>query len=149
MKEINMKNKFKRSVVFTALGLIMVAVGFLLLRTMKESQGILETLPYILVGFGSGIFGLFLGDIISCKAIEKQPELLKNIEIEQNDERNMYINNKAKAKAYEVMIFVYGAVILTLSLMKIDLKFTLLLCLSYLFIVFTQVYYKVKYNKSM
>ena len=32
--------------------------------------------------------------------LEEYPELLKEIEIEQNDERNIEIMNKAKAKAY-------------------------------------------------
>lgn len=149
MIKIEKKNKFAILVILAVLGLIMIAAGFVLLKIIQYPQGILVTLPYVLVGVGCGVFGHFFGNIISYKTREKNPELLKSIEIEQNDERNMYINNKAKAKAYEVMIFLFGAVILALSLMNIGLKFILLLCLSYLFIVFIPVYLKVKYEKSM
>lgn len=144
-----MKERKRRAVGFTILGLILLAAGFILLKTLQEPQGILVTLPYILVGFGCGIFGHNLGGIISFKATEKYPDLTKSIEIEQKDERNVFIQNKAKAKAYEIMIFVYSAVLLSFAIMKVDMKLLIVLVIVYLFVVFTEVYYKSKYDKEM
>jgi hypothetical protein len=135
--------------IFTILGLFLTAAGFMLKKTDVNPEGIMLTLPYILIGFGCGIFGQNLGSLLSHAATKKHPDIVKNIEIEEKDERNVLINNKARAKAYDTMIFVYGAIILSFALMQIELQYTLLLVLSYLFVVFTAVYYRVKYTKEM
>lgn len=146
----SIRNKQKQTpILLTVLGLIMLAAGFILIKTAGELKGFTELLPYLLVAFGCGIFGHSIGGIIEHKAINKYPELAKNIEIEAKDERNISISNKSKAKAYEVMIFIFGGIILCLALMNAELKLIIMLCISYLFVVFTEVYYKIMYEKSM
>lgn len=54
------------------------------------------------------------------------------MEIEENDERNINIGNRAKAKAYDMMIFVFGALMLSLALMNVDLMVVLMLVCCYL-----------------
>lgn len=144
-----MTGKSLKAIVFTILGLLVTATGFILKKTYVNPEGIILTLPYILIGFGCGIFGQNFGSLLSHAATRNHPDIVKNIEIEEKDERNVLINNKAKAKAYETMVFVYGAIILSFALMQIELQYTLLLVLSYLFVVFTAVYYKVRYAKKM
>ncbi len=136
-------------VLLTVLGLIMIAAGFMLIKTVGEIKGITELLAYLLVAFGCGIFGHSFGSIIEYKAIKKYPELRKNLEIEAKDERNISITNKSKAKAYDVMIFTFGGIFFCLALMNVEIKFILMLCISYLFVIFTAVYYRIKYEKSM
>ncbi len=136
-------------VLLTVLGLIMIAAGFILIKTVEEIEGLLELLAYLLVAFGCGIFGHSFGGIIEHKATKKYPELRKNLEIEAKDERNVSISNKSKAKAYEVMIFTFGGIFFCLTLMNVEIKLILMLCISYLFVVFTEVYYRIKYEKSM
>ncbi|MCI3923950.1 hypothetical protein MO973_27355 [Paenibacillus sp. TRM 82003] len=82
-------------------------------------------------------------------AKKHNPGAAKQLEIEQQDERNLAVTNRAKAKAYEMMIFVFGTFITVLALMAIDLTMVLLLVFAYLIIIGYGTYYRDKYNKQM
>lgn len=117
-------------------GLLLLGIGLLLIKTLIEPQGLLRVLPYVLVGIGCGVFGHGAGNVISKKAIGSNIEIQKQMEIEQKDERNISIVNHAKAKAYDVMVFVFGALMLGFALMQVDMIATLLLVFTYLFVIF-------------
>ena len=131
------------------LGLAMLAFGLYLAKTSTATAGILLTLPYVLVGIGCGLFGQGMGGVIERSVLKKHPELIKQKEIEVNDERNQQISNRAKAKAYDVMVFVYGAMMVALALMNVDLTVVLLVVFAYLFVVGSGVYYRVKFEKQL
>lgn len=133
----------------TVIGLVLFGAGLYFVKTLTNPQGIMQTLPYICIGVGCGIFGHGLGNIISRKAIKSSPHIQKQMEIEKGDERNIAIGNRAKAKAYDMMVFVYGAVTLSFTLMGIDMVAILMLVLSYLFVIFYGIYYRCKYEKEM
>jgi 4-hydroxybenzoate polyprenyltransferase len=71
------------------------------------------------------------------------------MEIERKDERNIAISNRSKAKAYDLMIFVFGALMLSFALMGVDLVLILLLVFAYLFVVGYGIFYRIKYDKEM
>ena len=106
-------------------------------------------LPYVCMGVGCGVFGSGMGNIISARAMTNHPELQKQLEISQKDERNIAIARRAKAKAYDMMIYVFAALMLTFALMNISLTATLLLVFAYLLVAFCGVYYRCKYEKEM
>lgn len=133
----------------TAIGMILLVAGLYLVKTLVEPQGIFRALPYVCVGIGCGIFGYGMGNILSQKAIMNSPEIQKQIKIDRNDERNMALANRAKAKAYDMMTFVFGALILSFALMGIEMVAVLLLVFAYLFVKFYGVYYRYKYDKEM
>jgi len=132
----------------TAIGLIMIGAGLFLVKTFPEPEGIMRALPYICIGLGCGIFGHGMGNIISWKAMKNSPDIQRQLEIDKMDERNIAIGNRAKAKAFDMMIFVFGALMLSFALMGIDLIAVLLLVSAYLFVVFYGVYYRIKYDKE-
>jgi len=134
---------------FTILGMLLLGLGLFLIRSILNPQGIMQTLPYICVGLGCGIFGHGMGNILGERAMKNNPEIKKQLEIEQNDERNIAIANAAKAKAYEMMIYVFGALIFSFALMGVDMVVLLLLVFAYLFVVFYGIYYRSKYDKEM
>ena len=134
--------------VMTVLGILILGTGLLLVKTITDPQGIMKGLPYVCVGIGSGIFGSGIGNLISQKTMKKRPDLQKQIEINQKDERNIAIGNSAKAKAYDMMIYVFGALMLSYTLMDIDLLPMLLLVFAYLFVIFYGIYYRIKYEKE-
>ncbi len=70
------------------------------------------------------------------------------MEIELKDERNIAIGQKAKAKAYDLMLFVYGALLLAFVLMRVELYILLALVAAYLLLAF-MIYYINKYQKEM
>lgn len=135
--------------VVTLIGVIMLGVGLYLVKTIANAQGVLLTLPYVLVGIGCGIFGYGMSNIVSQKAISKDEHLQRQLQIEKNDERNIAIANKSKAKAYDLMTFMFGVLMLSFALMNIDMVAILLLVAAYLSVHIYGIYYRMKCEKEM
>lgn len=131
------------------IGLALLAVGLYLIKAIADPQGVMLALPYVMVGVGCGSFGHGMGNIIQRKALKGHPEIAKQIRIDKNDERNVAVGNRAKAKAYDMMVFVFGALMLSYALMGVGVLPVLLLVGSYLFVIFYGIYYRVKYDKEM
>lgn len=144
-----MKNKkIAIYIVFSAMGAALCAAG-LLIKLAPDAQGILLTLPNVCVGVGAGVFGGSLSTAITNYRIRKNPQKAKQIEIEEKDERNRAVSCRAKAKAYDVMRFVLGAVVLTFALMEVEMYVVLTLVAVYLLLVGVNTYCLVKYQKEM
>ncbi|HHV13758.1 MAG TPA: hypothetical protein GXX75_26165 [Clostridiales bacterium] len=130
-------------------GFALLAAGLYLVKRGIASPEIFKALPYVSIGLGCGIFGHDMGSIISRKAIQHNPDIQKQVEIEKKDERNIALANRAKAKAYDLMLFVFGALMLAFALLGVDLAVILLLVLGYLLVIFYFIYYLAKYNREM
>lgn len=130
-------------------GFLLLCLGLYLMRTNIEAQGFMRILPFVFVGVGSGIWGHGMGELISQKALKKNPDLEKKIEIEKNDERNIVIGNLAKAKAYDMMIYLFAVLMIVFTLMGINLTAILLLVFAYLFVIGYGIYYRYKFDKEM
>lgn len=141
--------KTKKYYVVAAIGLLLLAAGLCLVKTVADPQGIMLALPYVCIGIGCGLLGHGMANVISQKAIEKNPDIQKQKDIEVNDERNIAIGNRAKAKAFDVMTFVFSALMLTFALMNIGLAAVLLFVFAYLFVQGCAIYYRCKYEKEM
>ena len=133
----------------TILGIVLLLCGFYLLKGVEKSNEFLIKLPYICIGVGCGIFGHGMGNLIANKAISKDSNIQKQIEIEKNDERNIAISNRAKAKAFDIMTFVFGALMVSFALMGVEIIPILLLVFVYLFVQGCAIYYRLKYDKEM
>lgn len=140
--------KIGRYVVLSIIGFVIMVAGLMLAKLLPETEGILKALPFLCVGVGAGIFGSNLGAAMRNNAARKDPQAAKQMEIEQKDERNQAIRRAAKARAYDMMLYVFSAILLAFSLMQVDIYVILTLVAAYLFIVFTNVYYLGKYNKE-
>lgn len=134
-------------VLITILGILLLGIGFYLLKALPNMVN--SPIPYVLIGIGSGTFGSGVAGMINGRIMKNSPEIAKQKEIEQNDERNLAISYKAKAKAYDCMVFVFGALMLSFALMKAELKTTLLLVFAYLFVVGYGLFFRAKYDKEM
>ena len=66
---------------------------------------------------------------------------MKQIKICKNDERNMAIAYRAKAKAYDMMVFTLGAILLASALMDLDM--VAILIIGY------RIYYQIEYEREM
>lgn len=138
-----------RYILTFSVGILLLAAGIVMIKVIQDPEGMFRTFPYILLGIGSGMFGSGVGGFINQKVMEKNPEIEKRQRIEREDERNQMIQNAAKAKAYDRMIFVFGAYLLILTLVGADVAITLLFCAMYLFVVGVNIYYLNKMAKSM
>lgn len=141
--------RLKKDYIISAIGVVLLAVGLYLVKTFTDSQGFMLTFPYVCIGLGCGIFGHGMGNILSQKAIKNAPDIQRQINIEKYDERNITITNRAKAKAFDMMTFVFGAVMISFALMGIDMIAVLLLVFVYLFVQGYGIYYRCKYDKEM
>ena len=130
------------------LGLLLLAAGLYLMTAISDPQGIMLPLPFVCLGVGCGLFGHGMGDFVSQRALRNNPEKQRKLKIELNDERNMAISNRAKGKAFDIMSYVFGALLLVFSLMGIDLRAVLLLVFAYLFVDGIFIYYCVRFNKE-
>ena len=134
---------------FVIIGILLLGTSLFCIKIISDPQGIMQTLPYICVGVGCGVFGHGMGNIVGEKAIANSSEIKKQLDINKNDERNIAITNGAKAKAYDMMIYVFGALMISFALMEVDMVVILLLVFAYLFVVAYGIYYRYKYDKKM
>lgn len=130
-------------------GFVLLGLGLYLSKKIIEPEGIMRALPYVCIGLGCGVLGHGIGEIISYKALKNSPDIRKQISIEKLDERNILITSRAKAKAYDMMVFIFGALMLTFALMEIDMIAILLLVFAYLFIIAYGFYYRYKLNEKL
>ena len=137
-----------RHYVFAGVGVLFFIAGCVLLLMISNPQGIWQVLPYICIGVGCGALGHGVGEIATNRALKNDPQLRKQMDIEKNDERNIAIANKAKAKAYDAMLYVFGALMLAFALMNVDMLPILLLVAGYLLVVGIFIFYLNKYQKE-
>lgn len=137
------------SYIYTIIGVLLVATGLILVKNMESTHGLLEVLPYSFIGVGCGIFGHGLNDIANRRLIAKQPDKAKAIRIEQNDERNITLLNRSKAKAYDIMLIVFGALMVCFVFLGVDMGPVLLFVVAYLFVVGYSIHNRIKLNKEM
>lgn len=130
-------------------GILLLIVGLVLVKLSRNSEGIMRTLPYICVGIGTGMFGQGTGNLLRQRAFRSSPELQKQDEINKTDERNVAIVSRAKAKAYDMMVFVFGALMLTFALIGVDLAAVLLLVFAYLLVMGYGLYWRIRYDREM
>lgn len=142
------KNKTKNLLIALA-GIVLIVIGFYLIKTANDSHAVMKTLPYFCLGLGCGLFGYGLGEVISKKALESDPKLAKQIEIDTKDRRNVMIGNMAKAKGFDMMLYVYSALLLTFALMGISFTVIIPMMVAYLFVIRYFIYHHLKIEKSL
>ncbi|HOO76033.1 MAG TPA: hypothetical protein PLS66_12125 [Tepiditoga sp.] len=140
-------NTKKKGYLLSVLGIALIFTALYFFINFRSTENSLFNLTYILLGIGSGIFGHGLGELIIVYS--KNQNLKKSINIQKNDERTIAINNLSKAKAYDVMIYIFSALIMIMAFMNINPVAVIISVSAYLFIIFTNVFYKIKYNKEM
>ena len=96
------------------------------------------------MGLGNGI-----AQLVQRWALQKDPELARQQEIEVGDERNIRLAEGAKARAFDLMVFVFGALMLIFALMQVDLAAILLLVGAYLLVQGYAVYCRIRLEKEM
>ncbi len=130
-------------------GLVLLAAGVALAVAIKEPEGIMRYLPFLCIGYGCGIFGGGMGTLSGRKLLEKNPKAKKQKEIAEKDERNVVIAYRAKAKAYDMMFFMFAVLIISFVLMEIGIvPVVMLICAQFLILGYG-LYYRMKYEKEM
>jgi len=138
--------KNKRSYIFILAGALLAVMGIFL---GEYSQGIILVLLNICIGLGAILLGHGITNIMIEKAIKNKPNIKEQIEIDENDERNIMITNRVKAKTYDMLILIFPGLTAFLGLMGVDLIVILVFVLAFIFSLIYGLYYRFKYNKEM
>lgn len=144
-----MKQDRKDTLYIVAGALLLLVAALLLNLAPAQEQPLLQVLPFVCLGVGAGLLGQGVGQLLQRKALQGNPELARQQQIEVEDERNIQLAQRAKAKAFDLMIFVFGALLLAFALMQVDLTAILLLVGAYLLVQGYAVYCRVRLEKEM
>ena len=135
--------------VLTALGAVLLVAGLALALSISEPQGIMKALPFVSMGIGCGMLGRGISIIVSQNIMEKNPEIKKQKQIEEQDERNVLLSTTAAAKAYKMATYVFDVLLLSYALMGVELLPILMLVAGYLFVIGYGVWCRVKLEKKL
>lgn len=133
----------KKKYIEVVISIMLIASGAYLSKVWPS------VVPFFLIGFGCTLFGKGVGEVVSDKAMNKDLELKRQMEIEVNDERNRVIEYKAKARGFDVMTYAFAALMISLALMKIDIWAVVLVVITYLAVEIYSVYYRMQLEKEM
>lgn len=135
--------------VSTGVGILIFITGLLLLKLVSEPEGMMRALPYLCIGIGCGMLGRGISLIVSGNIMDKNPEIKKQKQIEEQDERNVMLSAMAAAKAYRMATYVFDVLLLSYALMGVELLPILMLVAGYLFVIGYGIWCRVKIEKTM
>ena len=138
-----------KNLAFAFLGVGLIVLGFFAHTMVTSTERGIAAVPYLLIGLGCGIFGHYMGNIISYFSTKNDEELKRQIEIEKNDERNRLIAEKSKSKAYDFMIYLFAAMLIMFSLMGADKLQIVIVVAIYLSMQIYALYWRSKFERTM
>lgn len=132
-------------VIISIIGICLVIIGLLLRQTEITTRAV----EGVLLGIGAGMFGSGASNFFMKRWEEKEPDLMKQKEIEFLDERNTIIRNRAKAKAADIIQWMIMALAYVTILIGAPLWVTLVTVLVFLMKNILEVYFMTKFQKEM
>ena len=145
---MNNKNIIK-DISLTFLGIGLIALGLIINKNNLSPNKMINIISYISIAIGCVFFGHFMKNIIKHFSLKNNEELVRKIEIDENDERNVLIAEKSKARAYDMMIYMFAALILIFSLMGINKLTIIFLVVAFLSMQLYALYWRFAFEKKM
>ncbi len=138
-----------KSVITAVLGLGLMAAGLYAMKHLSGQGEWILALCSFCTALGCGFFGQGAGSLVTARVMSGHSQEKKRLEIEQRDERNIAVNARAKSSAWDVMTFVFGALMVSFALMNVGPVPIVMLVAAYLFVECTAIYYRSRYEKEM
>ncbi|WP_019850001.1 hypothetical protein [Desulfitobacterium sp. PCE1] len=132
-----------RYIIFILLGVIVLAVGIFVIDDN------LKTIAGLCIGIGAGLIGMNVANLIMNLYYKKHPAIKKQSDIESKDERTVAITNKAKAKAFDIMIKILIVIPFLMVLIDLPLWMILATVALYVFGFCVQIYLTIRYSNEM
>ena len=139
-----MKNKQLK--ILGLAGLIFVGITLITVGILKDYS---NNINGALIGLGSGLIGAALAQLFTIRIYSKNPEKLKVKTVEVNDERNIMIKEKARAKTYGIFNFVLSALLLLLVFMGLKPIWLSAAISLYIIRYIIEIFFINKYMKEM
>ena len=128
---------------------VMAAVGLLIIALSWGQIGSSSPWPYLCIGIGAGLFGQGTSELIARRVMRDCPEIRRQLEIAGKDERNIAIASRAKGKAFDMMTYALGVLIVAFAMMCVELSAVLMLTVVYLCVQGCALYWRFRYEKEM
>ena len=103
----------------------------------------------ILLGTGAGAIGASIAKLYSINLEKKNPDMIKENEIELQDERNVLIRQRAKAKSADITQWLFMVIAYLEIFVNAPLRIILLTVGIFVLYNIIQIYYVNKFNKEM
>ena len=103
----------------------------------------------ILLGTGAGVFGANIAKLYFISLEKKNPDIIKENEIELKDERNVLIRQRAKAKSADITQWLIMIIAYLEIFVNAPLWITLVTIGIFVLYNIIQIYYVNKFNKEM
>lgn len=103
----------------------------------------------LLLATGAGMLGGCLAKLYFINFEKKNPEVIKENEIEFKDERNVLILQRAKAKSADITQWLIMGIAYLTMIVNAPLWITLVIVAIFLLYTIIQMYYINKFNKEM
>ena len=124
---------------------ITISVIMIILSQFVE----LNTHTGILLGNGAGAIGASIAKLYSINLEKKNPDMIKENEIELQDERNVLIRQRAKAKSADITQWLIMVIAYLEIFVNAPLWIILLTVGIFVLYNIIQIYYVNKFNKEM
>ncbi|MDF2800843.1 MAG: hypothetical protein K0S61_746 [Anaerocolumna sp.] len=103
----------------------------------------------ILIGIGTGFVGMSIANFVNIHMENKNPEYKKQSRIDLDDERNILIRNRSKAKAGDITQWLIMIIAYITILISAPLWVTLVVVMVFLLYNILNLYFMSKYQKEM
>ena len=139
-----MKHRYGMFAALLCLGLLAALAGLGL-----SSNPAFKALGGVLLGVGAGLAGMSAARLLLIFYESRHPQVYRQTQIEENDERNQQIRRRAKARAGEVTSWLVLALAFVLILYGAPLWLTLLTVGVYLAYTVINLFLMARYQKQM
>ena len=144
-----MSDKGRVGTVLVIVGVFLVLASMFVFFFVKGENFTYTVISFSIFGGGFGLLGDGLGRLNMARIAKKDPEKMKEFNIEKNDERNISIDEKARAKAFSLMIYLFSIVLVVLAIMRIDIKALFIVLAAYMIVLMYCLIIKLKLYREM
>lgn len=134
----------KKKSIFYIMGVVVSTLMIILSQFVE-----LNSHAGILLGTGAGVIGASIARLYFIRLEKKNPDIIKQNEIELKDERNVLIREKAKAKSADIMQWLIMIIAYITIFVNAPLWMTLLAIGIFVLYIIIQIYYINKFNKEI
>ena len=134
----------KKKSIFYIMGVVISTLMIILSQFVE-----LNSHAGILLGTGAGVIGASITRLYFIRLEKKNPDIIKQNEIELKDERNVLIREKAKAKSADIMQWLIMIIAYITIFVNAPLWMTLLAIGIFVLYIIIQIYYINKFNKEI
>jgi len=116
-KNSNKKREIKNYLITGILLLLAGVVFYILFRLEIISFVYLKEISFLMIFAGLTISGYFGGELIRERVLSKDSIEIEQVKIEQNDERNIQIEQIAKSRGFNLFTIIFGAALFCVTVL--------------------------------